>query len=121
MEFIEGRVIGPLEDVAAVEKVAGVLDHLAALRHTNNITPGSLCGGFSRGLLFPDTEDIRFDSLDGMDRWFNSRLFAHNPRLSLQGCELVLCYLGTVDTAPRNILWQDDGSICLVDWASAGY
>jgi hypothetical protein len=26
-----------------------------------------------------------------------------------------------IDIAPRNILWQEDGSLCLVDWASAGY
>ena len=115
MEFIEGKAIDPLEDVTAIEKVAGVLDYFATLRHT---IPGSLCGGFCRGLLFPETEDLIFDSLDKMEKWFNSRLFLHNPKLTFRGCELVLCHL---DIAPRNILWLEDGSLCLIDWASAGY
>ncbi|KIW11717.1 hypothetical protein PV08_11019 [Exophiala spinifera] len=53
-----------------------------------------------------------------MEKWFNSRLFEHNPKLSLRNCKLVLCHL---DIAPRNLLWQEDGSLCLLDWASAGY
>lgn len=115
MEFIDGKVIDPLEDVAAIQKVVSVLNYLATFRQA---TPGSLCGGFSRGLLFPDTEDLVFDSLDEMEKWFNSRLLAHNPKLTFQDCKLVLCHL---DIAPRNILWQEDGSLCLIDWASAGY
>lgn len=115
MEFIKGKVIDPLEDISAIEKIAGVLDYFATLRHS---IPGSLSGGFCRGLLFPETEDLVFDSLDGMEKWFNSRLFAHNLKLTLQGCELVFCHL---DIVPRNILWQENRSLCLVDWASAGY
>lgn len=115
MELIKGKVIDPLEDLGAVEKIAGVLDYFATLRHT---TPGSLCGGPCRGLLFPDTEDLVFESPDEMEKWFNSRLLSHNPKLSFQGCDFVLCHL---DLAPRNILWQEDGSLCLLDWASAGY
>ncbi|KAJ5586713.1 kinase-like protein [Penicillium hispanicum] len=115
MEFIQGKVLDPLEDISAVKKVASVLDYFGTLRHS---IPGSLCGGFCRGLLFPDTEDLVFDSLDKMEKWFNSRLFAHNPKLTFQDCDLVLCHL---DIAPRNILWQEDGSLCFIDWASAGF
>lgn len=116
MEYINGKIIDPLEDKSAIEKVARVLDHFATLQQHN--VPGPLSGGPCRGLLFPDTEDLVFNNLDGMEKWFNSRLFAHNPKLNLQGCELVFCHL---DIAPRNLLWQEDGSLCLVDWASTGY
>lgn len=115
MELIKGKIIDPLEDRSAIRKVASVLDHFATLRHS---VPGSLCGGPCHGLLFPDTEDLVFNNLAEMEKWFNSRLFAHNPRLTLRGCELVFCHL---DVAPRNLLWEEDGSLCLIDWASAGY
>lgn len=60
MEFIEGKVIEPLEDISAIEKVAGVLDYFATFRHS---IPGSLC----HGLLFPETGDLVFDRMDGME------------------------------------------------------
>ncbi|KAJ5919115.1 kinase-like protein [Penicillium verhagenii] len=115
MEYIDGKVIDPLEDVCSIQRVASVLDYFSTLRY--NI-PGSLYGSTCRGLLFPETEDVVFDSLDGMEKWFNTRLFPHNPKLTLRDSELVLCHL---DIAPRNLLWQEDGSLCLIDWASAGF
>jgi thiamine kinase-like enzyme len=115
MEFIKGKAIDPSEDLTAMEKIAGVLNHFATLENPN---PGSLSVGSCRGLLFPETEDLHFDSLEDKLKWFNSRLFEHRPKLSLQKCNSVLCQS---DIAPRNFLWQEDGSPCLVNWASAGY
>lgn len=73
MEFIEGKVIDLLDDITAIKKVADVLNHFATLGHT---IPGPLCRGFCRGILFLDTEHLTFDSLDEMEKWFNSRLRA---------------------------------------------
>jgi hypothetical protein len=115
MEYIDGRIIDPLEDATSISKIACVLDYFATL---HGHIPGALNGGPSRGLVFPDTESLIFSNTQSMEEWFNSRLFEHQPKLSLRGCELVLCHL---DIAPRNILWLDNDDICLVDWASAGY
>lgn len=48
-------------------------------------------------VFFPGPEELVFNSLGGMEKWFNSRLFAHNLKLTLRGHELVLCHL---DIAP---------------------
>lgn len=36
MEFIEGKIIDPLEDITTIEKVTGVLDYFATLRHNDS-------------------------------------------------------------------------------------
>lgn len=115
MEYIEGRVIDPLDDPELIAKVARVLDHFCSITANR---PGSLWGGPCRGLLWPDSEDLNFEDKGQMERWFNSRLFAGEGKVSFRDCDLVLCHL---DIAPRNIIWQPDGRICLVDWASAGF
>lgn len=38
-------------------------------------------------------------------------------KLELERYPLVLCHL---DLALRNFIWLENGSVCLVDWASAG-
>ena len=80
IEFMKGKVIDPLDDASAIQRVANVLSHLVTLRYH---IPRSLYGGACRGILFPETEDLVFDSLGRMEEWFNSRLFAHNPSLDL--------------------------------------
>lgn len=114
MEFINGKAIDPLEDIDSIQRVVSVLNYFSTLRYS---VPGSLYGGDCRGLLFLETDNLVFDTLDGMEESFNGGLFAHNTKLALRGHELELCHL---DIVPRNILWQEDGSLCLLDWASAG-
>lgn len=114
MEFSERKLIDPL-DASAIERVAKVLDYFSTLRGS---VPGPPSRGPCRGLLFPDTLDLVFDTLDEMEKWWNSRILPHEPKLTFQGFELVFCHL---DIAPRNILWLEDGSICIVGWNSAGY
>ena len=53
-----------------------------------------------------------------MERWLNFRLLDTESKLALKEYPLVLCHL---DLALRNIIWLEDGSICFVDWASAGF
>ncbi|KAJ9288395.1 hypothetical protein DTO021C3_3914 [Paecilomyces variotii] len=114
MDYMEGRVIDPLEP-DRIERLARVLDYFLMIEGD---TPGSLSGGPCRGLLWPETQDLTFWSMERMEAWFNSRLFPGEGKVSFQNCDLVLCHL---DIAPRNVIWQSDGGICLVDWASAGF
>ena len=53
-----------------------------------------------------------------VERYFNSRLVNGSSQLDFGKYSAVLCHL---DVAPRNILWQEDGSICLLDWEYAGF
>jgi hypothetical protein len=115
MDYIEGRVIDPLVEPDRIERLAHVLDYFSTLKGD---IPGSLSGGPCRGLLWPETQDLTFYSIEKMEAWFNSRLLPGEGKLSFQNCDLVLCHL---DIAPRNVIWQSDGGICLVDWASAGF
>ncbi|RWQ93559.1 kinase-like domain-containing protein [Paecilomyces variotii] len=114
MDYMEGRVIDPLEP-DRIKRLARVLDYFSMIEGD---TPGSLSGGPCRGLLWPETQDLTFWSMEKMEAWFNSRLFPGEGKVSFRNCNLVLCHL---DIAPRNVIWQSDGGICLVDWASAGF
>jgi len=53
-----------------------------------------------------------------MESWFNRRLRKQDPKLRFSESVLVLCHL---DIAPRNFLLLEDSSVCLLDWASAGF
>ena len=115
MEHINGSVFDRLEDPDSIAITARILDYFSTIR---NDRPGPLGGGVSRGLLWPDNEDLSFDTVEHMEDFLNSRISREPGRLALRGYDLVLCHL---DIAPRNILVLEDGSVCLIDWASAGF
>ena len=115
MEYIEGQVLIPLEDQQLIYRVARILAYLATLSCN---TPGPLMSGVPRGLFWPETEEITFKTIRDVERYFNSRLAKGSLQLDLSKSSAVLCHL---DVAPRNILWQKDGSICLLDWECAGF
>jgi thiamine kinase-like enzyme len=53
-----------------------------------------------------------------MEDWLNHRLPDVEAKLALEKYPLVLCHL---DLAPRNMIRLEDGSLCLLDWKSAGF
>lgn len=118
MEYMKGTVIGEITDDSHIEKVGKALEHLSSFR---NPKPGPLGGGVSRGLLWSEgttTEYSLYGSVERLEHWFNRRIKHNNLSLSFQECNFVLCHL---DVAPRNIVWLHGDSLCIVDWASAGY
>ncbi len=115
MEYMEGRIIEPLEAPDLVSKVVRIVNHFGEIY---GCKPGPLGGGVSRGLLWPEDEDILLNTTQDLEDFFNSRLRENHRKLILGDCRLVLCHL---DIAPRNILWLNNGSICFLDWESAGF
>lgn len=99
MDYVQGKVVNPLGP-DHVKRLARVLDYFSTIKGK---IPGSLGGGPCHGLLWPETQDLTFRSLEKMEAWFNSRLFPGEGKVSFQNCDLVLCHL---DIAPRNIIWQ---------------
>ncbi|KAG9236668.1 hypothetical protein BJ875DRAFT_455860 [Amylocarpus encephaloides] len=114
MEYMEGRVLEPVEDPSQICKIADILARLAKIRSS---TPGALSGGVSCGILWSESEPPFFHAIEDLEFWFNRRLSKHDPKLVLGGYELGLCHL---DIA-RNFLLLQDGFLCLIDWASAGF
>lgn len=113
MDFIEGEIINALSD-DHFQRLANVLEHFTSITDT---APGSLGGGPSMGLLWPDTNDLTIKSIKEVERWFNSRL-PRQDKVHFEPSPFVLCHL---DICPRNIIWLDNGRVCLLDWASAGF
>lgn len=116
MEFVEGKIIDPLDDQRLIDKLVRILDHFSTI--TSDV-PGPLSRGPCAGLLWPDAEEpSTFESKQEMETWFNNRLFPGEGSMTFEHSDLVLCHL---DIAPRNIIWKPDGEICLLDWESAGF
>ena len=113
-DFIPGKTIDPLSG-SHIQRLAGILEYFRSITADR---AGSLCGGPSIGLLWPDTNDLTISNVQQVEEWFNSRLFPGDGKVHFDISQLVLCHL---DIAPRNIIWLDDGGVCLLDWASAGF
>jgi thiamine kinase-like enzyme len=56
-----------------------------------------------------------YKTLHGLENWINGR---QKNYISLQGEQCILCHL---DLSSKNMLWLEGGTVCLLDWASAGY
>jgi hypothetical protein len=114
MEYIHGETV-QMPNSDQVLQIAQILLHFSTIHGQN---PGPLQGGRSHGLIWEETGQPEFKSVQQMENWLNHRLLDKNTKLALERYPLVLCHL---DLAPRNIIWVRDNSICLLDWASAGF
>ena len=111
MEYVEGEPINVYNN-AHVGALRKAFDHLASFKRK---FPGPLHSGEPQGILWEDEIPSNYNTLDGLENWINTR---QDDQVVLRGEEFVLCHL---DTALHNILWLPSGTICLLDWASAGY
>ncbi|CZS96541.1 uncharacterized protein RAG0_05821 [Rhynchosporium agropyri] len=106
----------PVEEPVVVRRIADILAYLTIICGS---VPGPLGGGESCGILWSEhSEEPLLHSVEEMEIWFNRRLRKQDHKLGFGESVLVLCHL---DLAPRNFLLLEDGSVCLLDWASAGF
>ncbi|PVH70794.1 hypothetical protein DL98DRAFT_521423 [Cadophora sp. DSE1049] len=114
MEYIDGDISESVTSYQ-IDQIVKILSHFSTIQCPH---PGPLQTGVSRGLLWQDSGKPNFETVKQMELWLNLRLPRVKSKLALERYPLVLCHL---DLAPRNIIWLKDGSVCLLDWASAGF
>ncbi|QDS73729.1 hypothetical protein FKW77_004370 [Venturia effusa] len=117
MEFIQGRQIN-VDDIATyATKLNSILAHFS--EHRSQV-PGPFNGGQCRGIIWPDSEEIIFSKRQDLEIWLNTRLRLGrvDETINLGDFDLIMCHM---DFVGRNILALADGSLCVLDWAHAGY
>ena len=116
MEYVEGRVLSSLADHDSyIQPMLNALDHFTQIQHDR---PGPLGGGLARGLLWLYYDLISPTSVADIEGYYNARQLRKSQKMNITRYPPVFCHL---DLAPRNILVLADGSLCLLDWASAGF
>ena len=111
MEWIDGSPID-LQDEIQVNALQNSIEYLASL---NNNFSGPLHPGEPQGILWEDSALANSHTVEGLEEWINTW---QPTSVEFRGEDFVLCRL---DTAAENILWLQNGQICLLDWSSAGY
>jgi thiamine kinase-like enzyme len=119
MEYMNGKELSTVEDPDIFLKpMVEVLKYFEQIRCD---TPGAFHGGLPTGQLWLDYVYFVPTTISDIEEYYNTRHLKHlsqQSKLNLQNYPLVFCHL---DLAPRNILVLENGSLCLVDWASAGF
>ena len=90
--------------------------HLGQIK---GLTPGPVTGSQPFGYIYGDYgARTTFKSMEDMNVYINSRLQPLNSSIDLTPHPLVLCH---GDICRRNIILDQDGSICFLDWAYSGF
>jgi hypothetical protein len=98
-----------------LKATAEVLKHFEQTRHDR---PGPFCQGLAQGRLWLDYDTFAPTTLSDIEDYCNTRHLRKHSKLNLKEYPLVFFHL---DIAPRNILVLEDGSLCMIDWATAGF
>lgn len=115
MEYIDGEPLRTFDDPKICAAIGSFLDHFTYIRSDQ---PGPLGAGPARGILWEARDSISPSSIGDIENYYNTRQLQWHRHLDLQSFSLSLCHL---DLAPRNVLKLQEGSLCLLDWASAGF
>jgi hypothetical protein len=114
MEHVEGNIVPASQYPELASDLSTILKQLH--NHQSDL-PGPADGGVSRGTFWED-DFPAFKSKAMLDNWINTRLPSDHVQVSFASSKFVFSHL---DLTPRNLLRLRNGSVCLLDWASAGY
>ncbi|KAI4131389.1 MAG: hypothetical protein LQ347_003011 [Umbilicaria vellea] len=130
MEYVEGALVSNLWPTLKAEDRDSIhhqlYDALQQLHAIKVTLPGPLGGDVSRGSLFTAYGAGPFKTSKHMETWFNERLLVcqefgrappTQPSFSEKFDTLVMSHL---DISARNLLLDELGRLCLLDWAYAG-
>lgn len=119
MEYVEGQTLtwDVLKDQPSLlGQVALAVGHLGGHKSS---TVGPLAGGEPQGYIWSEDGAGRtISTVRQLEDWLNIRLATQRAQIILGSPELQFCHL---DLAPRNFILKPNGSICLLDWAFAGF
>ncbi|KAF2248726.1 hypothetical protein BU26DRAFT_564427 [Trematosphaeria pertusa] len=116
MEYIDGQPVSSTMDPDAyLQPMAKVLKIFEQVQRAK---PGPFHKSVAFGQLWLDYDPIAPAAVSDIEEYYNKRQLKNSTHLNLAGYPLIFCHL---DIAPRNILVLGDGSLCLIDWNSAGF
>ncbi|KAK5698280.1 hypothetical protein LTR97_007241 [Elasticomyces elasticus] len=101
MEYIKGTPCKTLAQPEEIERIAVAVEHVNS-HHANGNELGPINGGETQSVLW-QSEEIEIEDMDDLEKYFNDRLVRD-----------------VAHEAPK-IIWCDDGTVALVDWAQAGW
>jgi hypothetical protein len=119
MRYVPGQPLQELDlstNNDIISRMARIIAHLGQIQ--NGQVPGPVGGGQPEGYIWGDVgARTSFTCVRDLEAWLNKRLALRNKSIDLSSHKLVLCHL---DLCRRNIVLEEDNTICLLDWGFAG-
>lgn len=119
MAYIPGPTLEEFDEPTGTYLTRRLANVLVHLQQHQASTPGPVGGGIPRGNLWGyDSAGMAFKSVDDLTAWVNRRIELLKKTVDFSSCPLVLCHL---DLCRRNVIVTKNGTLCLLDWAYAGF
>ncbi|KIM19703.1 hypothetical protein M408DRAFT_30995 [Serendipita vermifera MAFF 305830] len=138
MDYVEGESLdkcwGKLGLISKIKIAWQLRGYVSQLQTIQTLIPGPVDGSACVGFYFTETGAGPFASYDDMTAWFNHKLSVNErfaprppgtkkldtPNIAKFDMSWPLVFTHQ-DLCPRNIILSKDGSLCIVDWAWAGF